>query len=68
MEAHHLVDTVALLWRKTIESFGKHTGILLKECIRVLLQVFDPLLTLLEGRQFPEGYGAGFLEYCELGS
>jgi len=56
VEAHHLVEVVALLEGKVIESFGTHASVVLKECIRVLLQVLDPLPTLLEGGQFSAGF------------
>jgi hypothetical protein len=39
----------------------------LKECIGVLLQVFDPLPPLLEGGQLPASTCAGFIEGGELG-
>jgi hypothetical protein len=68
VEAHHLVDAVALPWGKAIESFGNHAGVVLEECIRVLLQVLNPLTPLLEGSQLPAGRVAGFLKGREFGA
>jgi hypothetical protein len=48
IQTHHLVDTVTLLRSEDTESFGDHTGVVLEECIRVLLQVLDTLPTLFE--------------------
>ncbi|MDP8944834.1 MAG: hypothetical protein M3N03_02725 [Actinomycetota bacterium] len=67
-EAHHPVDAVALLRSQVIECFGDHAGIVLKECIRVLLQVLDTLPMLLEGSEFSAGRAAGFLKDRELGA
>ena len=41
---------------------------MLKECIRVLLQVLDTLPMLLEGSEFSAGRAASFLKDRELGA
>jgi len=58
---------VTLLCGEVVKSFGDHAGVVLKECIGVLLQVLEPLPPLLEGGQLPASTCAGFIEGGELG-
>jgi len=59
---------MTLLRSKAIESFGDHAGVVLKECISVLLQALNPLTPLLEGSQLPAGRIASLLKGRELGA
>ena len=56
---------MVFLWSKIIESFGDYASVVLKACIRVLLQALN---LLLMDNQLSAGRVTAFLESVELGA
>ncbi len=57
---------MALLGGEVVEGLGDHLGVVLVDCVRIVLQILEPLPPLLEGGQLSTGGGTGLLQRGQL--